>query len=118
MSLSIQCEADESTCVLRLADEVDINSSVELKQSLVDAIASGKELHLDLQAGPSLDITAIQLLWAARHEIEQRGSNFVIAGDVPEIITSALQDAGIEPFLTPLAANPGEFAGPVKETSE
>ena len=111
--MSIQCEADESAYVLRLADEVDINSSVELKQALIEIIASGKELHLDLQAGPSLDITAIQLLWAARLVFEQRGSHFVTAGEVPESITSALQDAGFEPFLTPLEATPGDFAGPV-----
>lgn len=116
--MSIQCDADESACVLRLADEVDINSSVELKQALIEVIASGKELHLDLQAGPSLDITAIQLLWSARNAAELRGSRFVIAGDVPESINSALHNAGFDPFLVALEANPGEFACRVKEISK
>ena len=113
MSLSIQCEADESACVVRLADEVDINSCVELKQVLLEVLVSGKELHVDLQAGPSLDVTAIQLLWSAKRAVEQRGSHFVITGDIPESITAALNDAGFEPFLIPLAANPGDVAGPV-----
>jgi anti-anti-sigma factor len=116
--LSIKCDADETSCVLRLEDEVDINSSVQLKQTLVEVIASGKELHLDLQAGPSLDITAIQLLWSAKHEAELRGSHFAVVGDIPNNVTSALRDAGFASFLTSVEANSGEFAGSIQETAQ
>jgi anti-anti-sigma regulatory factor len=103
--------------VLRLEEEVDINFSVELKQALVEIIASGKELHLDLQSGPSLDVTAIQLLWSAKHEAELRGSHFGIVGDVPDNVTSVLHDAGFSSFLTSFEASFGEFAGSIQETA-
>lgn len=92
--------------MVRLEDEVDINSSAELKQALLEGIASGKELHLDLQAGPNLDITSIQLLWAAKQEAEARGIHFAVDGNVPESVTATLIDAGFKPFLASLEAYP------------
>jgi anti-anti-sigma factor len=97
--------ADSATgCVLKLEGEIDVSCSAELKRGLIEAISSGKEVQLDLAQASDLDVTAIQLLWAARREAEKTGVSFVVAGDVPENIGRAVCEAGFE--NSPLAVTP------------
>ncbi len=62
----------ETQCVIRIEGEVDIASAAELKDMLITAISSGKEVQLDLEGASDLDVTAVQLLWsAAAFEMDQ-----------------------------------------------
>lgn len=102
--LSITFDDSATRCVLRLEGEIDVTCSAELKRVLIEAISSGKEVQLDLAQASDLDVTAVQLLWAARREAEKAGASFAIAGDVPGNIGRAVCEAGFENF--PVAVTP------------
>ncbi len=91
-------KTDEASC-LRLQGSVDISSAEELKKILVDAMKPGEELRLVWAAATYLDVTAIQLLWAAEREARRLGVKWVFADPVPEPIKLALRKAGFEDSL-------------------
>ncbi len=93
--------------MIRLEGEIGIHCAAELKQSLLDALATGVELQVDLASATEVDITAIQLLWAAQREAQKQGLAVVAAGPLPESWCSALQEAGFEKFPVPAAAGVG-----------
>ncbi len=99
--------------MLRLEGEIGVTCAAELKRALIDAISSGREVELDLAQASDLDVTAIQLLWAARREAEKAGAPFAVAGDVPEKIGRAVSEAGVENFLVAvtLKGTPANPAG-------
>ena len=105
----------ESRYVIRLEGDVDVTCAAELKRMMIEAIASRKELQVDLTSATDLDVTAVQLLWAAKREAEKVGTIGTL-GPVPEHIVMALREAGLENFLMPVLPEgvPGEgdgFAG-------
>jgi anti-anti-sigma factor len=83
---------------VRLEGEVDINSAMELKDRLTEALAVGGEMKLDLSAVSALDITAFQLIWAAERAAKKAEVAFSITKLVPDQIVLTLIDAGLEPF--------------------
>ncbi len=88
--------------VVRLEGETNISCAAEFKNLLMEALASGKELQLDLQDATDLDVTALQLLWAAEREAKASGKSFVLAGALPETIAEIARESGLERF--PVAA--------------
>jgi hypothetical protein len=52
--MGITVEQSDVMNAIRLEGEVNINSATELKARLVQAIASGKELRLELKGAPEL----------------------------------------------------------------
>ena len=52
----------------------------ELKKVMLQALASGKEMLVDLRRATELDVTAIQLLWAAEREARKSGRKFFLPG--------------------------------------
>ena len=100
--MSASLEHTEAQCLIRLESGVDINSAAELKKLLVLALQSGKEVRVDLERATELDVTAMQLLWAANCEAKKTETSFSVAGRVPDAIRAALIDAGFETFPVPL----------------
>ena len=88
----------EAQCVIRLDGEINIGSAAELKKLLLQALASGKDMCVDLECATGLDVTALQLLWAADREARGSGRSLKLAGPVPEEILAAVNDAGFESF--------------------
>jgi anti-anti-sigma factor len=99
--VSITLDQNEGQCLIRLEGEVDISSAAELKKLLLEALASGRGLRMDLERTTELDVTALQLLWAAEREARGSGVGFSVLGRVPEEISAALSDAGFKEFLIP-----------------
>ena len=97
--MPITLQESEVRCCLRLEGEVSIASAAELKQCLVQALATGRELRLNLETATELDITTMQLLWAAQRAAKKSGTEFVVAGTMPAAILAAAHDAGFENFL-------------------
>jgi len=60
-------------------------------------------VRLDLSVRPELDVTALQLLWAAEREARRSGKAFELAAPVPPDVLRAVGEAGFENF---------PFAGP------
>ncbi len=71
-------------------------TAAELKNLLIEALALGGDLRLDLRSVEEIDITAMQLLWAAEREANRAGSKF--AGAVPDAMVSAAREAGFDQF--------------------
>jgi anti-anti-sigma regulatory factor len=88
-----------------LEGEFNIASAVELKQALLQGLAAGMDLHLDLEQLANIEITAMQLFWAAGKEAARTGVNFVVP--VTEAAGRAAREAGFEPFPG-LAKQPGQ----------
>jgi len=98
-------EQSGSTCLIRLVGEVTIAQAAELKQMLIQALKEGKEVRLDLEAATEMDITALQLLWAADREAKKTAVGFFIVGHVPEGLSAAAMEAGMEGFPVPVEAS-------------
>jgi anti-anti-sigma regulatory factor len=100
--LPIALEVVETRCILRLEDDIDITCSGELKNMLIEALSSRKEVRVDLEGATDLDITIMQLLWAAALQARRSGASFAVLGVVPENIECAVRDAGFETFPVPM----------------
>jgi len=82
--------------LLQLKGVVDISEAAELKAALLEVLATGETIHVSLEAVSELDVTAFQLLWAARREAKQRGLKFMPEGQMPLPVKNALSDLGLE----------------------
>jgi anti-anti-sigma regulatory factor len=100
--MSVSLDLGEAQCLMRLEGKIDINSAAELKKLLLLALQSGKEVRLDLGQATDLDVTAMQLLWAANREARKLGSTFAVAGHLPESICTVVSEAGFEGFPVPV----------------
>lgn len=99
--MPVTLDQNENFCLLRLEGEIDITSATELKTRLLQALASGRELRIDLEGATDLDVTAMQLLWAAEREARRSGMGMAVTGRIPKEISSATRDAGFENFPAP-----------------
>ncbi len=95
--MPVTLDQNENFCLLHLEGEIDISSAAELKTLLLHGLASGRELRVDLERATDLDVTAMQLLWAAEREARRSGMGMTLTGR-PEAISVALGDAGLERF--------------------
>ncbi len=99
MGLTLQqCE---KLSTIRLEGGIDIASAPELKRLLLLASESGKEIQLSFDGVTDLDVTAVELIWAARRAVEGAGVAFTLSGTVPDSVTSNLCKAGLQQFLVP-----------------
>jgi anti-anti-sigma factor len=98
-------EQSESQSVIRMEGAIDIASAGELKDLLLKALGSGKkEMCVSLDGVTSLDVTAVELLWAAEREATKAGVGFSFAGQAAPEAQAALAEAGLETFLVPSGA--------------
>jgi anti-anti-sigma regulatory factor len=89
-------EQQESQSVIRLAGELTLTSAAELKNLLLQGLASGNDLRLDLEQAEAIDITVMQLLWAAGREADRKGASLAI--QMSDAAATAARDAGFERF--------------------
>jgi anti-anti-sigma regulatory factor len=89
-------EQQESQSVIRLAGELTLTSAAELKNLLLQGLASGNNLRLDLEQAEVIDITLMQLLWAAGREADRKGASLAI--QMSDAAATAARDAGFERF--------------------
>ncbi len=80
---------------IELDGELNISSATGLKEKLARALESGEGIRVSLAGVSGLDITAMQLLWAARRQAELAGIPFTFAHPVPDQLAAGLRDAGI-----------------------
>jgi anti-anti-sigma regulatory factor len=91
---------DESDGVFLICLEGDVNiaCAAELKSLLSKALATGRELRVRLENAAELDVTALQLLYAAERVASGAGIRFTLEGLVPNEISIAIADAGFGGF--------------------
>jgi hypothetical protein len=73
-----------------------VTAAVELKSVLLDGLASGGSLCLDLETTDEADATLLQLLWAAGREAEKSGTALEIR--LSDAAGKAARDAGFARF--------------------
>jgi anti-anti-sigma factor len=98
MNLPTTFEERENTSLVRMEGAIDIASAAEIKSALLDALASKTEIRLTLQGATELDVTAMQLLYAAERDAEKTGILFALEGSVPNEIAVAITEAGLVKF--------------------
>lgn len=99
--------------ILRLEGDCTMAAAAELKAALIQGLAAardlGKDLCVDLGGAGEIDITTLQLLWAAEQAAasEKRG----LVSQVPEALRALAHDAGFQGF-------PGEAAKSFPEAAK
>ena len=91
----------ETSNELRLDGPIDIGCAAELKTLLTEAVASGRGLKVWLAGITELDVTGVQLLWAAQRATRKSGVEFAWMDTAPEAMLSVLERLGIEDFTGP-----------------
>ena len=99
--MGIVLEQQEESSVIRLEGTIDIALAAELKATLLKALKTSKNVDVALDADADVDVTAIQLLWAAERESGASGVEFKRSGQLPEMVVASLKDAGIDRFPVP-----------------
>jgi anti-anti-sigma regulatory factor len=102
--MSIELQQSEDRSVVRLAEPITVGCASELHKLLVETVSSNRSVAIDLEGVTELDVSAIQLLYAAGQAAERAGISFSLQGILPEVVKSAFLDAGLHPFA--LASGP------------
>jgi anti-anti-sigma regulatory factor len=84
----------EPHCQIRLDGRVTIASSAELKTLLLGWIATDKDLEVDLEEVEEIDLTVLQLLWAAEREAAEKGVGMLSRSS--EAAALAARDTGFD----------------------
>lgn len=100
--MAIVLEQHEESNVIRLEGVIDISLAAELKTTLLEALKSPKPLRVAPSANAVLDVTAIQLLWAAEREAKASNVGFTLDGCVPDAVSATLKETGFERFPVPV----------------
>lgn len=86
-------QADDSNRI-SLEGAIDIASAVELKEAILQALKVRKAICISVEKAADLDVTAVQLLWAAKREAKRLGVGIMFEGQPPEAVQGALEHAG------------------------
>jgi anti-anti-sigma regulatory factor len=103
--VSVTLEQNDVLSTIHLEGAIDIVSAGELKALLLEALGSGRPVRAVLEGTTGLDVTAMQLLWAARQTARASEVGFAIGGQAQERISAALAAAGLEDFMAEVVAN-------------
>jgi anti-anti-sigma regulatory factor len=93
--VAITFERDGTSSRIRLTGVIDVAAAEELKDVFLEALGSSQELDLVVAEVTYLDVTAVQLLWAARREASTQGVAWIFEDAVPEEVLSTLSRAGL-----------------------
>lgn len=94
--MSVTMQRRETDLLLRVEDAVNVTSAEELKSLLLEGLVSGRDLRVDLEHVQEIDVTAMQLLWAARREADRKGTAMVVF--ISEAAAAAAREVGFERF--------------------
>lgn len=90
---------------------VDIAESAELKQALLDSLGRCG-LRLTIAPEAVLDVTAVQLLWAAGNQARSRNLRFELAESLPESFSRQMTADGFDVERIFAGCQPQECAAP------
>jgi anti-anti-sigma regulatory factor len=102
LNVGITLEKGDEADLISLQGVIDISVAADLKSAFLEALKSGKEVRVEFDPDCELDVTVIQLLWAAERDAKARGVGFDVAGQVPAKVAATVKDAGFEGFQNKL----------------
>ena len=97
--MGVTVEEREEATLVRLEGTVDLTEAAALKATLLAALDRGRMLSVSLEEAAYLDVTAIQLLKAARREAAKRGLGWEMANEPSRNVSDALVYAGFDRAL-------------------
>ena len=94
--MPVTSELRQGCSLIRLEGEFTVNSAAEIKRLLLEALGRGSEVHLDLVQVEEIDLSLMQLLFAAGREAERNGTRveFSLSAEA----AAATRHAGFERF--------------------
>jgi anti-anti-sigma factor len=93
-AIAVNCSGQLS--VLRLSGAMDIASAAELRAALLKVLEAGKPIHVSVDAVTDADVTALQLLWAARRQAAKLDLAFTISGGPSQAVGSVATELGMD----------------------
>jgi anti-anti-sigma regulatory factor len=99
--LSIPVTEEEAAFAVHLPSSAGIASAQQLRGALCNALASGKSVRIEVGHVTELDVTTIQLLWAAARQAKEQKSQLSFAGNAPGPVEDVLRDLGLEHLPAP-----------------
>jgi anti-anti-sigma factor len=102
--MGIHIEKTDAGSLIALRGAIDIACAAELKAVLLDALNTEGGVRISLDGATYLDVTAIQLLWAAEQQARRSGGTFRIEGHIPEAVSTGVADAGFSSFFASVHA--------------
>jgi hypothetical protein len=94
--LPVSVEQEEIRFVVRLSGVIGLSGAGELKRLLLEALASGQKLYLDVGID-EIDVAVMQLLQATLRETGHRGTSLAV--HLSEAAEIALRGAGFGPSM-------------------
>jgi anti-anti-sigma regulatory factor len=92
--VAVKFDRSEGPGVIRLEGEIGIADAAQLKEVLLEALRPGAGARIALEMASGLDVTAVQLLWAAERAAQASGTLLALEGTVPERLRATLREAG------------------------
>jgi len=90
--MPVTLQRDDARWRISLDGQITLTSAAELKTLLLEWLAAGKDLDLELERAEEIDLTILQLLWAAAREAERTGAE--IAGRASPAAALAARNSG------------------------
>lgn len=103
--MPVTLKQKDALTFIQLEGVIDVGCAAELKTTLMEKLKSGAAVYVSLESATGLDITAVQLLWAAAREAQRVGVEFACQGQTPEAVRCALAEIGVVEF--PVSAATG-----------
>jgi anti-anti-sigma regulatory factor len=90
--MPITVKQSERDWIIRIDGQATLASAGELKALLLEWLAAGKNLQLDLEGAEDIDIPVMQLLWVAAREAALTGVEITCRAS--RAAAAALRDSG------------------------
>ena len=101
--MPVTLEQKDALAFIQLEGAIDVGCAAELKELLMEKLKSSSAVYVSLESATGLDVTAVQLLWAAAREAQRLGVEFRFKGQMPEALRCGLAEVGMEEFPVPAA---------------
>jgi len=99
--VTLAVQQHEGKALVHLEGSLDIAVAEDLKRILLEALDSAPRIEVDLSGVTYLDVTTLQLLWAARKEATARCTELIFDPQPSDAVRSILEETG---FLQTLPA--------------
>ena len=89
-------ETFDTHTLIQMNGDATLGSAAGLKAELLEALATGLDLRADLSRVGDIDLTVMQLLWAAAREAGANGREFNV--EISAAAGEIALELGFEPF--------------------
>jgi len=72
-----------------------VDRAVELRKAFENALRRSPLIEVDLRGVTEIDVTFVQLMLEAQHELKAAGGDLTLCPDYPEAVGKVLRDAGL-----------------------